>query len=39
MKRHNFKKLQIWSDSMNLINDTYSVTSKFPDIEKFGFSF
>lgn len=38
MKRHNFKKLQIWNDSMCLINDTYSITSKFPSIEKFGFT-
>lgn len=36
MKRHNFKKLQIWKSSMDLINDTYSITSKFPDFEKFG---
>lgn len=36
MKRHNFKKLQIWSDSMDLISDTYHFTRKFPDIEKFG---
>jgi len=36
MKRHNFKKLHIWKDSMGLIQDTYSVTTKFPDIEKFG---
>ena len=36
MKRHNFKKLQIWNDSMSLINDTYSITAKFPSIEKFG---
>ena len=36
MKRHNFKNLQIWRDSMDLIQDTYSITSKFPDIEKFG---
>jgi four helix bundle protein len=36
MKRHNFKKLQIWNDSMELIQDTYKITSKFPDFEKFG---
>lgn len=36
MKRHNFKKLQIWSDSMELINATYIMTKTFPDYEKFG---
>lgn len=36
MKRHNFKKLQIWSDSMELIDATYKITSTFPDYEKFG---
>tara|TARA_R110000787_G_scaffold192886_13_gene304438 strand:+ start:1688 stop:2047 length:360 start_codon:yes stop_codon:yes gene_type:complete len=36
MKRHSFKKLQIWSDSINLINNTYSITTKFPDIKKYG---
>ncbi len=36
MKRHNFKKLQIWTESMNLIDDTYNFTSKLPDYERFG---
>lgn len=36
MKRHNFKKLQIWQDSMELVNLNYSFTSKFPRFEKFG---
>ncbi len=36
MKRHNFKKLQIWSDSMQIINQTYLFTNTFPDFEKFG---
>lgn len=36
MKRHNFKKLQIWKDSMELINHTYLFTGTFPDFEKFG---
>jgi len=36
MKRHNFKKLQIWNDSMELINHTYLFTSTFPDFERFG---
>ena len=36
MKRHNFKKLQIWNDSMEIISQTYTFTSSFPDYEKFG---
>ena len=36
MRRHNFKKLQIWNDSMEIINQTYLFTSTFPDFEKFG---
>ena len=36
MRRHNFKKLQIWIESMDLIDDTYNFTSKLPDYEKFG---
>tara|TARA_R110000772_G_scaffold261961_1_gene380706 strand:+ start:62 stop:421 length:360 start_codon:yes stop_codon:yes gene_type:complete len=36
MKRHNFKKLQIWNDSMDIIDHTYLFTAHFPDFEKFG---
>lgn len=36
MRRHNFKKLQIWNDSMEIINQTYLFTATFPDFEKFG---
>lgn len=36
MKRHNFKKLQIWNDSIELIDQSYLLTSDFPDYEKFG---
>ncbi|MBK5214272.1 MAG: four helix bundle protein [Flavobacteriaceae bacterium] len=36
MKRHNFKKLQIWNDSMEIIDQTYLFTCTFPDFEKFG---
>lgn len=36
MKRHNFKKLQIWLEAMELIGENYNVTSSFPDHEKFG---
>ncbi|MCK5457329.1 MAG: four helix bundle protein [Melioribacteraceae bacterium] len=36
MKRHNFKNLKIWQESMKLVSETYELTRKFPDFEKFG---
>lgn len=33
---HNFKKLKIWQESMELVSDSYKLTKSFPDIEKFG---
>jgi four helix bundle protein len=36
MRRHNFKKLQIWQDAMELIDDNYLLTATLPDYEKFG---
>ncbi|WP_313115172.1 four helix bundle protein [Aequorivita sediminis] len=33
---HNFKKLKIWIESMNLVSEIYKVTRKFPDFEKFA---
>ena len=36
MKRHNFKKLQIWTESIELVSKIYAFTSKLPDFEKFG---
>lgn len=36
MKRHNFKKLQIWQESIALIPLVYKFTSTLPDYEKFG---
>ncbi len=36
MKRHNFKKLHIWIEAMDLIDDNYSITRKLPDYEKYG---
>lgn len=36
MRRHNFKKLRIWQDAMDLIDDNYLFTSTLPDYEKFG---
>jgi four helix bundle protein len=36
MRRHNFKKLHIWIEAMDLIDDNYAVTQELPDYEKFG---
>ncbi|UZO80499.1 four helix bundle protein [Aquimarina sp. ERC-38] len=36
MKRHNFKKLKIWQDSIKLVSDSYELTKTFPDSEKFN---
>ncbi|MEM7484815.1 MAG: four helix bundle protein [Bacteroidota bacterium] len=33
---HNFKKLKIWKNSMNLVSESYKITRNFPDYEKFG---
>ena len=36
MKRHNFKELHIWRLAMDIVDDIYDITEKFPDKEKFG---
>lgn len=36
MVKHNFKKLIIWKESIELVFKTYEVTKTFPDNEKFG---
>ncbi len=36
MKRHNFKKLQIWKEAIELVTLCYKFTSTLPDYEKFG---
>ncbi len=33
---HNFKKLKIWNDSIELVSESYKITRTFPDFEKFG---
>lgn len=33
---HNFKKLEIWTKSMNLVTEVYQITNTFPAIERFG---
>jgi four helix bundle protein len=36
MRRHNFKKLQTWIDSMDLVDESYKMTNDLPASEKFG---
>ena len=36
MRRHNFKNLQIWQESINLITDNYNLTTTLPKDGKFG---
>ena len=33
---HNYKKLEIWKESVNLVTEIYVLTKDFPDQEKFG---
>jgi S23 ribosomal protein. len=33
---HNFKKLDIWTKSMDLASEIYLLTNTFPSIERFG---
>lgn len=34
--KHNFRELNIWKKSMELVVDIYNLTQKLPDIEKFS---
>lgn len=36
MRRHNFKKLIIWQEAMELVDQNYVLTASLPDYEKFG---
>lgn len=36
MRRHNFKKLQIWLLAMELIDENYLLTATLPDYERYG---
>jgi len=38
MKRHNFKNLKIWQESIKLVSDTYKLTKTFPNFERYGLS-
>ncbi|PHR71035.1 MAG: diversity-generating retroelement protein bAvd family protein [Lutibacter sp.] len=33
---HNYKKLEVWQESVILVTEIYLLTDKFPDREKFG---
>ncbi|MEM9836843.1 MAG: four helix bundle protein [Bacteroidota bacterium] len=33
---HNFRKLNIWENGMQLVEEVYKVTVQFPDSERFG---
>jgi four helix bundle protein len=35
---HNFRKLDIWMKSMDLVVEIYNLTTSFPNSEKFGLS-
>jgi len=34
--KHNFRKLNIWIEGIELVNKTYQITKTFPSEEKFG---
>ncbi len=33
---NNYKKLEVWQDSVLLVTDTYKICEKFPNDEKYG---
>lgn len=33
---HDYKKLDVWEKSMEIVKDIYNLTDSFPDAEKFG---
>ena len=33
---HDYKKLEVWQESMSLVTEIYLLTNNFPDGEKFG---
>ncbi len=38
MARHNFKKLKIGEERMDIVDETYSLVENFPSLEKFNLS-
>ena len=39
MKRHNFKELRVWQMAMDIVDDIYLITTKFPKEEQFGLTY
>lgn len=39
MKRHNFKKMDVWHLAMDVVDDIYLITQNFPKEELFGLSY
>ena len=35
-KKHNYKNLKIWQTAMEITNEVFNLSSKFPNEEKFG---
>jgi len=33
---HEYKKLKVWNDAIELVTDVYLITKTFPDSEKYG---
>lgn len=33
---HNYKKLEVWKESVNLVTEIHLLNNNFPDKEKFG---
>jgi len=36
MARHNFKKLKVWENGIELVRENYKLTRTFPDFERFN---
>jgi len=36
MRRHNFKNLIVWKESIEIVDLVYEISAKFPDFEKYG---
>ncbi|MFN5912035.1 MAG: four helix bundle protein, partial [Bacteroidota bacterium] len=37
MKKHNFRELTIWKESMDFVKKVYRITPQLPSEERFGF--
>ena len=36
MGRHNFKKLKIWQEGMEIVRENYRITRTYPDFQRFN---